>query len=97
MLFTEINAEVDKYRRSNFTGHLKFGVEKSAIVSLTVNSRLEKSDSENDNYDKRLMELCSSRNFYGSIEFDLIMGKVERLNYCMSFNGQNLKDKLEGK
>ncbi|MBO7518766.1 MAG: hypothetical protein J6T31_06620 [Methanobrevibacter sp.] len=94
MLFAEINAEIEKYRVKSFTGHLKFGIEKSTIVSLTVNSRLEKSDRENDNYDKLLMELCSAPNFFGSIEFDLILGEVQRLNYCMSYNGQSLKDKL---
>lgn len=94
MLFAEINAEVKKYQDRAFTGHLKFGIEKSSIVSLTINSRLEKSDQENDKYDKILMDLCSTPNFYGSIEFDLIFGEVKRLNYCMSFNGQSLKEKL---
>lgn len=97
MLFAEINAEVEKYRLKKFTGHLKFGIEKSSIVSMTVNSRLEKSDIENFDFDKQLMELCSNPNFFGSIEFDLRLGKVERLNYCMSYNGQNLKEKLGAK
>ena len=97
MLFAEINSEVEKYRTKKFTGHLKFGIEKSSIVSMTVNSRLERSDNGNSDYDKQLLELCSSPNFFGSIEFDLILGNVERLNYCMSFNGQNLKDKLEAR
>lgn len=95
MLFAEISAEVEKYKEKAFTGHLKFGIEKSAIVSLTVNSRLEKSDNENADFARRLAELCSNPSFYGSIEFDLIMGKVERLNYCMSFNGQSLQRKLQ--
>ena len=33
--------------------------------------------------------------YYGSIEFDLILGKVERLNHCISLNGQVLKDWME--
>ena len=94
MLFAEINAEVEKYKAKAFTGHLKFGIEKSNIVSMTVNSRLEESNNDNDDFDKKLLEICTSPNFYGSIEFDLILGNIKRLNYCMSFNGQNLKEKL---
>jgi hypothetical protein len=93
MLFAEINAEIEKYKAKAFTGHLKFGIEKSQIVSITENSRLEKSDSNNASFDKQLSELCSDT-FYGSIEFDLVLGNVERLNYCKSYNGQNLKEKL---
>lgn len=96
MLFAEINAEIKKYKAKAFTGHLKFGIENSRIVSITENSRLEKSDSTNGSFDKQLLELCSDT-FYGSIEFDLVLGEVERLNYCKSYNGQNLKDKLLGK
>ena len=94
MLLAEIDKVVTQYRNKGFTGHLKFGIEKSAIVSFTVNSRLEQSDKTNGDLDRQLAELCSNPNFYGSIEFDLILGKVERLNYCMSFNGQTLKEKL---
>lgn len=93
MLFAEINAEIKKYKANAFTGHLKFGIEKSQIVSITENSRLEKSDSNNASFDKQLLELCSDT-FYGSIEFDLVLGEVERLNYCKSYNGQYLKEKL---
>ena len=97
MLFAEINAEVEKYKAKSFTGHLKFGIEKSKIVSMTVNSRLEESNNDNDDFDNKLIEICSNTNFFGSIEFDLILGKIKRLNYCMSFNGQNLKEKLEAR
>ena len=94
MLFAEINSEVEKFRKEGFTGHLKFGIEKSAIVSLTVNSRLEKSENENTDFEKKLLDLCKINNFYGSIEFDLILGETKRLNYCMSINGQSLKERL---
>lgn len=97
MLLLEINGEVEKWQKQAFTGHLKFGIEKSAIVSLSVNSRVEKSDQTNADYGKRLAELCSNPNFFGSIEFDLILGKIERLNYCMSFNGAHLQEKLRGR
>ena len=39
------------------------------------------------------MEICTDL-VYGSIEFDLVFGKVERLNYCKSFNGEILKKKF---
>lgn len=93
MLFADINAEIKKYREKAFTGHLKFGIEKSQIVSITENSRLEKTECNNASFDKQLSELCSDT-FYGSIEFDLVLGEVERLNYCKSYNGQYLKEKL---
>lgn len=93
MLFADINAEVESYRAKNFTGHLKFGIEKSQIVSITENSRLEKSDNNNANFEKQLLEICND-NFYGSIEFDIVLGDVERFNYCKSYNGQNLKEKM---
>lgn len=93
MLFADINAEIEKYREKAFTGHLKFGIEKSQIVSITENSRLEKSESTNAAFEKQLIELCADT-FFGSIEFDLVLGKVERLNYCKSYNGQNLKEKM---
>lgn len=94
MLFEVINRELEKRRINAFTGHIKFGIEKSAIVSMTVNSRLEKSDNNNANFAKQLMELCSNTDFYGSIEFDVVLGEVERLNYCMSYNGNVLKKEL---
>ena len=93
MLFADINAEIEKYKVKAFTGHLKFGIEKSQIVSITENSHLEKSDNNNAAFDKQLSELCADT-FYGSIEFDMVLGEVERLNYCKSYNGQNLKDKM---
>ena len=94
LLFAEINAEVQKYQKKFFTGHLKFGIEKSVIVSMTENSRLESSEKVNVDYTSRLAELCSNPDFYGSIEFDLVLGKIERLNYCVSYNGASLKRKL---
>ena len=96
MLLSDINSEIEKFREKNFTGHIKFGIEKSAIVSMTINSRLEKSDLENTNFERQLYELCSNNNFYGSIEFDLILGKVERLNYSINISGQSLKDRIGG-
>ena len=94
MLFSDINNEIEKFRNKKFTGHLKFGIEKSAIVSLTINSRLEKSDCDNYDFDSQLSELCENSNFYGSIEFDLVLGETKRLNYCISINGQYLKERL---
>jgi len=96
MLLASINKVLEKYKKLKFTGHIRFGIEKSQLVTLTINSRLEKSDNENDDFEKKLAELCQYPNYYGSIEFDLILGKVERLNYCMSMNGQVLKYELEG-
>ena len=96
MLLADINTVLEKYKRLNFTGHIKFGIEKSQLVNLSINSRLEKSENDNDEFDKKLAELCQYQNFYGSIEFDLILGKVQRLNYCMSMNGQVLRYELEG-
>ena len=93
MLFAEINAEVEKYKAKAFTGHLKFGIEKSTIVSITELSKCEKSELLNADFAKQLTEICTDLN-YGSIEFDLFLGKVERLNYCKSFNGELLKKKL---
>lgn len=93
MLFAEINAEVEKYKEKAFTGHLKFGIEKSQIVSMTENSRCEKSDCDNADFGRQLMRLCED-SFYGSIEFDFILGEVKRLNYCKSYNGEYLKSKL---
>ena len=93
MLIAEINAVVEKYQDKNFTGHIKFGIEKSKIVSITELSVCEKTELVNANWDKQLFEICSDL-CYGSIEFDLILGKVERLNYCKSFNGEILKQKL---
>lgn len=93
MLIAEINAIVEKYQVRNFTGHLKFGIEKSQIVSITELSKCEKSDLLNADFAKQLTEICNDL-IYGSIEFDLFLGKVERLNYCKSFNGEILKKKL---
>lgn len=96
MLLADINTVLENKKTERFTGHIKFGIEKSQLVSMTINSRLEKSDVENNEFEKQLIELCKYPNFYGSIEFDLILGKVERLNYCQSFNGQNLRYEIEG-
>lgn len=93
MLIAEINAVVGKYQSKNFTGHLKFGIEKSTIVSITELSKCEKSDLINADFEKQLTEICNDL-IYGSIEFDFVLGKVERLNYCKSFNGEILKKKL---
>lgn len=93
MLIAQINSVVEKYQEKAFTGHLKFGIEKSMIVSITELSKCEKSDLLNADFSKQLFEICKDLT-YGSIEFDLFLGKVERLNYCKSFNGELLKKKL---
>ena len=93
MLIAQIDAVVKTYQKKFFTGHLKFGIENSKIVSFTELSKCEKSDLMNSDFDKQLMEICTDLN-YGSIEFDLVLGKVERLNYCKSFNGENMRNKL---
>jgi hypothetical protein len=72
---------------------IKFGIEKSTIVSITELSKCEKSDLLNADFQKQLTEICTDLS-YGSIEFDLFLGKVERLNYCKSFNGELLKKKM---
>ena len=95
MLLAEINKEIEKLQVAGYTGHVKFGIEKSRIVSITINSHLEKSDIDNSDFQKKLTTLCSIPEYYGSIEFDLRLGIVERLNYCISLNGQILKDWME--
>lgn len=95
MLLAEINKEVDKFTKVKYTGHVKFGIEKSKIVSITINSHLEKSDRDNTDFANKLRTLCNIPEYYGSIEFDFIMGKVERLNHCISLNGQVLKNWME--
>lgn len=95
MLFAEINREIEKFQKCNYTGHVKFGIEKSRIVSMTINSHLEKSDCINSDFGKQLATLCAIPEYYGSIEFDLILGKVERLNHCISLNGPILKNWME--
>ena len=95
MLLAEINREIEKFQRNSYTGHVKFGIEKSKIVSMTINSRLEKSDRDNSDFGNQLSTLCRIPEYYGSIEFDLVLGKIERLNHCISLNGQALKDWME--
>ena len=95
MLFAEINREIEKVKKANYTGHVKFGIEKSRIVSITFNSHLEKSERENADFEKQLMTICKIPEYYGSIEFDLRLGNVERLHHCISLNGQTLKDWME--
>ena len=95
MLIAEINREIEKLRKINYTGHVKFGIERSKIVSMTINSHLEKSDKDNSDFTKKLTSLCMIPEYYGSIEFDLVLGEVERLNHCISLNGQVLKDWME--
>ena len=95
MLLAEINKEIEKFQRMNYTGHVKFGIEKSKIVSMTINSHLEKSDRDNSDFVNKLNTLCRIPEYYGSIEFDFILGNVERLNHCISLNGQVLKDWME--
>ena len=95
MLFAEINREIEKFQKCSYTGHIKFGIEKSKIVSMTINSRVEKSDRDNADFINQLSTLCGIPDYYGSIEFDLILGKIERLNHCISLNGQVLKDWME--
>jgi hypothetical protein len=95
MLFAEINREVEKFKKCSYTGHVKFGIERSRIVSITINSRVEKSDRDNADFCSQLQSLCKIPEYYGSIEFDFILGKVERLNHCISLNGLPLKTWME--
>lgn len=95
MLLAEINKEIEKFRKAGYTGHIKFGIEKSKIVSMTINSHFEPSENDNADFEKKLFTLCAIPEYYGSIEFDLRLGKVERLNHCISLNGQVLKDWME--
>lgn len=95
MLFAEINNEIEKFQKSRYTGHIKFGIEKSKIVSMTINSHLEKSDTNNSDFGKQLQTLCQIPEYYGSIEFDLVLGEVKRLNHCISLNGLVLKNWMD--
>lgn len=92
MLFADINREIQKLQNCSYTGHIKFGIENSKIVSMTINSRLETSNRPNADFEKQLQTLCANPEYYGSIEFDLVLGKVERINHCISLNGSVLKN-----
>lgn len=93
-MLAEINSQIDLFIKDNFTGHIKFGIEHSQIVSLTINSRQEFNESENKDFNKKLIELCSTDDYFGSIEFDLEFGAVKRLNYIKTINGASLKKRL---
>lgn len=93
MLIADINSVVESYQKKAFTGHIKFGVENSKIVSFTEVSKIEESFRTNSDFGRQLIEICEDM-IFGSIEFDFILGKIERLNYCKSYNGEILKKKL---
>ena len=93
MLIAEINSVVEKYQKNAFTGHIKFGIENAKIVSFTEISKVEESFRNSADFARQLVEICNDM-IFGSIEFDLILGKIERLNYCKSYNGEILKKKL---
>ena len=93
MILADINTVVEKYQNKAFTGHIKFGIENSKIVSFSEVSKVEESFRNSADFGRQLIEICSDM-VYGSIEFDFILGKIERLNYCKSFNGELLKRKL---
>ncbi len=95
MLFVDINREVEKFKKSSYTGHVKFGIERSKIVSITITSKVEQSNRDNADFGRQLQSLCRIPEYYGSIEFDFVLGKVERLNHCISLNGLPLKTWLE--
>lgn len=95
MLFADINRELEKFQKRKYTGHVKFGIEKSNVVSMTINSHLERSERDNGDFQNQLLTLCKIPEYYGSIEFDLILGNVERIHHCISLNGQNLKNWME--
>ena len=93
-MLAEINQQIELFIKDNFTGHIKFGIEHSKIVSLTINSRVEFNESENRDFNKKLIELCSTDDYFGSIEFDLEFGTVKRLNYIKTINGISLQKRL---
>ncbi|MBQ3641934.1 hypothetical protein II906_08445 [bacterium] len=93
-MLAEINSQIDTFIQDNFTGPIKFGIEHSKIVSITINSRQEFHESGNKDFNKKLIELCSSDDYFGSIEFDLELGEVKRLNYIKTINGASLIKRL---
>ena len=89
--------ELTKYSSdTKFKGHIKFGVEKSNVVSMSVSTRFENPINTKMFVDivGELKKLFDENVFFGSLEFDIDCGSVVQFNWVYSCNGLDLKEKI---
>lgn len=95
-MYQEIKSELRNLKLTNFSGHIKFGVEKGKVVSLTITTKKELNPYQlkNRDFDGQLLKLHDD-NFYGAIDYNLENGEVESFNWQSTFQGDKLKEHLE--
>lgn len=91
-MFQDVKNELRVLKHENFTGHVKFGIEKGRIVSLSHNNRFMPDDKTCDFSE---LEKIYCDDFWGVIEIDIVNGAVVNVFWMQNFKDDNLKQRLE--
>lgn len=80
---------------NNFTGIVKFGIEKGNIVSEVIKSEGVANIGEIKNVIKQDTFDFITSDFYGNVEIFMIKGVAYKVNYQQTFQGYSLIKRLE--
>lgn len=92
-IFRIIKLELKELKSIGFTGKVKFGVENDNLVSMFVTS---KEDGFFENKKFAELESLLTQNLWGSFEFCIVDGDVKGLEYSKNFQGESLRNKIQG-
>lgn len=92
-VFSEIETELKVLENKKFSGHVKFGVEKGKVVSMSINTLFEPNKKLYD-LKTEILNICQEEEFYGSVEFNLDFGIVVSNSWYISMNGEILQSRL---
>lgn len=95
-MIVEIDSEIKVLSKENFSGRIHFGIENSKICSLSFSNKPEVCGEAEINYKQILNELSERENeLYGSVDVDMVFGKVKGFTYYYAIRGERLQEKLK--
>lgn len=92
-----IICELSNLLCSGFQGHVRFGVEKSNVVALSMNSKCNSSNQAISlkDIENQIGELKTEYSpYFGAFEFDICNGEITQFDWFYSCNGQDLRSKI---
>lgn len=90
-LLKQIKLELKDLKNIGFTGKLKIGIENSNFVAVSLTSKTEGCN-KNNNFEN--LEKLLNQNIWGCFELYLIDGEVVGMEYSNNFQGENLKKRM---
>lgn len=95
-MFNTIKTELERLKKENFTGGIKFGIEYGKVVSVSYRSLI--SGKRIKPIETMILTLIPDySNFFGSIDYEIENGIVIANDFVLSLRGPQLDKRLERK